>query len=162
MNYEEMSTREIKESLGFGTDEIVDPMKFAEKMEVDVFETSLEQKQDGQRIVCAIVDKEKPSVFYHKCLVDGHGTERVAITYALAHRALGNPDSMMVTNSTIMSEQEELLIYEMLMPQNRVAEELRNGASINDLAREFQVPKRCVRERLDAMPASLTSFKNCD
>jgi hypothetical protein len=59
---------------------------------------------------------------------------------------------MMVTHSTIMSEQEEALIYEMLMPKNCVANELRKGASINDLSKQFQVPKKCVRERLDAMP----------
>lgn len=159
-DYKNMSTEEIKEALGFYIDEIVDPMRLAEKIEVDIFETSLDQKQDGFRIVCAIIKKDRPSVFYHKLLIDGQGTERVAITYALVHYVLCETENFMITHQTIMDEQEEMLIYELLMPQSLVADRLTHGASINDLANEFRVPKKCVRERLDAMPASIAISSN--
>lgn len=155
MNLVNMTATEIKESLGFNVNEIVEPSRLAEKLGVEIFETSLDQKQDGARIVCAIVNKEHPSVFYHKMLIDSCGTERVATTYALVHCVVFGVENLMITSRTIMTEKEEMLIYEFLMPQFLVAEELKNGASINDLSKRFNVPKKCVRERLDAMPVAL-------
>lgn len=148
-----MSTKETKKSLGFDTNEIVEPERLAEKLGIDICETTLDQEYDGAKILCAIVNKERPTVFYHKRLVDGLGSEKVAITYALAHCILCGTDNMMITTRTIMKEQEEDLIYELLMPENVIVEELNNGASINRIAEKFGVPKKCVRERLDAMPA---------
>lgn len=152
MNYTDMSTIEIKKSLGYNENEIVEPVKLAEKLGIDLVETTLDQEQDGAKILCAIVNKDDgASVFYHKRLIDDVGSERVALTYALLHY-LGDKSNIMITSRTIITEREEALIYEMLMPKNLVINALIDGASINDLSEGFNVPKRFVRERLDAMP----------
>jgi hypothetical protein len=160
MSYDDMSAKEIKKSLGFSMNEIVGHEMLAGKLGVDICETTLTQECDHSKVLCAIVNKERPTIFYHKILIDGQGTERVAITYALVHGILRGMDNLMITCHTIMSEQEEMLIYEMLMPQDLVTEELKKGASINALSHKFNVPKKCVRERLDAMPAMLMSTSN--
>jgi hypothetical protein len=150
-----MSANEIKVLLGFDLNEIVEPMNLSEKLGIDICETALDQKKDGASIVCAIVNGDQPKIFYHKMLVDMNGSDRVVTTYALVHYVLCGSENLMITTRTIMTEQEEELIYELLMPKALVAEELKNGASINDLSKKFDVPKKCVRERLDALPIVL-------
>ena len=157
MNYTEMSVLEIKKSLGYNENEIVEPEKLAEKLGIGICETSLDQKHDGTKIICAIVNKEKITVFYHKKLADGQGSEKVALTYALVHCVLCDTENTMITTGTTMTEQEEELIYELLMPESLVAAELASGASINSLAKTFGMPKKFVRERLDAMPVVLVN-----
>ena len=155
MNYKDMSANDIKASFGFDVNEIVDPEMLAEKLRIDLCETSLDQEYDGAKVLCAIINKDRSTIFYHKKLVDGQGSEKVAITYALVHCVLCGAENAMITTRTIMKEQEEELIYELLMPESVVTSELRSGESVNSLAEKFGVPKRCVRERLDMMPAIL-------
>lgn len=152
MDFASLSNDEIKQYFGYNKEDIVEPVDLASKLGINITKTSLDQMQDGFKIVSAIVNNGVPTIFYHNMLVDGCGSDRVVLTYALIHAMLHGFSNLMITSKTIMTEQEETLIYDLLLPELQVRNCIQQGYSINKISQHFNVPKKCVRERIDAMP----------
>lgn len=163
-----MPILEIVKVLKIENSVTVDFSKLAHTLKVSVLPQNFEEnKIDGEKIICAFVTNEKGNscIFYSDDLVDNKEfLGRIIIAQAFAKYIITGENNFFVTQSTIFSNREKLLTYEMLMPKSQVEDVLDKLLlpKTFTLAEIFQVSKEFVRQRLDEMcVTTLIKGYNC-
>lgn len=135
----------------------VDFSKLAHALKVSVLSRNFEEyKIEGEKIICAFVTNEKGNscIFYSADLFDNKEyLGRIMIARAFAKYIITGKNNFFVTQSTIFSNREKLLTYEMLMPTSQVEDVLDKLIlpTTYSLADVFQVSQEFVRQRLNEM-----------
>jgi hypothetical protein len=149
-----MSINEIKEHFDIGEDIPLDMVKFCSNLNVSALPKNLAELEPERCILCAFMTKEgRSALFYDESLINREFSEFPVSVQALVHYMLTNEKSFVITPHTKVSDREQKLVFELLMPENQVEEILDKLVlpTTYSLSKIFRVPQEFVRNRLDAM-----------
>ena len=152
-----MPISEIVKVLKIEDSVTVDFSKLARDLKVSVLSKDFKTyKIKGEKIICAFVTSKKGNscIFYSSDLFESKEyLGRIMIAKTFAKYIITGNNNFFVTQSTIFSDREKLLTYEMLMPTTQVEDVLEKLLlpTTFSLADIFHVSQEFVKERLSEM-----------
>ena len=140
----------------------IDLVAVAYMLNISILSYSFNQYvHNGEKIICAFVtnNKGKSCIFYDVELADNKDDGlRIEIAKTFARYILTGEKTFYITKSTEFSAREDLLVNEMLMPEAKVKDTIKELIlpTTFSLAKIFSVSPEFVNQRLDKMDISLS------